>query len=206
MSGFKETFTKEEGGEKNLDYDDSAFFYFALVIEIIVFIPLVYTFIKSRIFGTAPSGPSITNLDPKTRNCKCSKCAQSLQSIYTSHKSESKKFGIKGFCHLLFIILTSYLLYLTIISIWESPAGIKRFDPYEILGVEIGATEKQIRSAFRELSKVFHPDKNIGNNWAAGKYIQITKAYETLTSELARSNYEKYGNPDGPSPVRVRFT
>lgn len=107
--------------------------------------------------------------------------------------------------HLLFLILLGYLLYLTIQAILDSPAGIKRFDPYELLGIEIGATDKQIRSAFREMSRIYHPDKNIGNNWAAGKYVQITKAYETLTNELARSNYEKYGNPDGPSPARVTF-
>lgn len=206
MSGFKETFTKEEGGEKNLDYDDSAFYYFAAVVEIVIIVPVFYTFIKSRIFGTTPSGPSLTNLSPDSRHCACSKCVNSQHHIIKSQKSDSRQFGFKGLFHLLSLLLLSYLLYLTLEAISESPAGIKRFDPYEILGVEIGATEKQIKSAFRELSKVFHPDKNIGNNWATGKYMQITKAYETLTSDLARSNYEKYGNPDGPSPIRVIFT
>ena len=205
MSGFKETFTKEEGGEKNLEYDDSAFYYFAGVLEILILIPLVFSFIKNKLLGyQSKSKPSLSSLDPKSLHCSCSKCAQK-RAFHITPESYTQKFGISGFFQLLFIILLSYLLYLTIIAILDSPAGIKRFDPYEILGIEIGATEKQVRSAFREMSKIYHPDKNIGNNWAAGRYIQITKAYETLTNELARANYEKYGNPDGPTSVRVRL-
>jgi translocation protein SEC63 len=205
MSGFKETFTKEEGGEKNLDYDDSAFYYFAGVIEILVLLPLIYTFIKNRIFGKSVEGPSISNLDKMTRNCSCSRCKSIQQLRITHQKTESRRFGFSGLFHLLLIVLFLYLAYETYLAIMSSPEGIKRFDPYEILGIQIGATDKEIKKAFREMSRVFHPDKNPGNNWAAGKYIQITKAYETLTNELARANYEKYGNPDGPSPVKVTF-
>ena len=204
MSGFKETFTKEEGGEKNLDYDDSAFLYFAGVLQIIVFIPLTYYFIKNKILKyKSTDKPSLSTIDKTSLHCSCSLCVNQ-RNTYKDPKS-SESFGFGGFFHLICIILLGYLFYLTIDGIMNSPAGIKRFDPYELLGVEIGATEKQIRSAFREMSRIYHPDKNIGNNWAAGKYVQITKAYETLTSELARSNYEKYGNPDGPTAARVRY-
>lgn len=205
MSGFKETFTKEEGGEKNLDYDDSAFFYFAGVLEILILLPLVYSFIKNKVLGYESKGkPSLKDLDANTYHCPCSICA-GKRAFHVTPETASKKFGFGGIFQLLFIIFMVYLLYVTILSISESPEGIKRFDPYEILGIEIGATDKQIRSAFREMSKIYHPDKNIGNNWAAGKYMQITKAYETLTNELARSNYEKYGNPDGPGSIRVFY-
>jgi translocation protein SEC63 len=79
---------------------------------------------------------------------------------------------------------------------------IKVFDPWEILDVTSDSTPKEIKSAFRRLSLIYHPDKNQNDNLAAGKFMQITKAYDVLTSELARSNYEKYGNPDGPQPLR----
>ena len=36
------------------------------------------------------------------------------------------------------------------------------------------------------MSVIYHPDKNPNDNLAAGKYIQITKAYETLTNEIAK--------------------
>jgi translocation protein SEC63 len=205
MSGFKETFTKEEGGEKNLDYDDSAFYYFAGVIEIVVLIPLLYYFVKTRVLGyIATEKSSISSLQADSKHCKCSLCVEKLKNYKKPGKAN--RLGLGFILHLSIILLLGYLLYITIVAILDSPTGIKRFDPYELLGIEIGATEKQIRSAFREMSKIYHPDKNIGNNWAAGKYIQITKAYETLTNELARANYEKYGNPDGPSPARVTFT
>lgn len=78
------------------------------------------------------------------------------------------------------------------------------FDPFEILEIEPGAEPNVIKKAFRKLSLVWHPDKNRHNPLpAAARFHQITKAYEALTDELARSNWEKYGNPDGPGPVQV---
>lgn len=200
MSGFKDTFTKEEGGEKNLDYDDSAFYYFASVFLTVFLIPLIYYFFKIRILGVQSKDSPITIKKDKTYDCSCTSCGQ--KRITIKEPKKASRFGFFGFCHLALIMLLAYALYLTAVNISNSPQGIKAFDPYEILEVEIGATDKQIRSAFRELSKKFHPDKNPGNNWAAGKYMTITKAYETLTNELARSNYEKYGNPDGPSSAK----
>lgn len=45
--------------------------------------------------------------------------------------------------------------------------------------------------------------KNPGNAEAHEKYLDVQKAHETLTNELNRVNYEKYGNPDGP--VQMEF-
>ena len=46
----------------------------------------------------------------------------------------------------------------------------------------------------------YHPDKPTGS---VEKFRDVEKAYRILTDEIARSNYEKYGNPDGPSSVTV---
>ena len=43
MSGFKDTFTKEDTGEKTLDYDESAFYFFALVLLLFIVIPLAWS-------------------------------------------------------------------------------------------------------------------------------------------------------------------
>jgi len=72
-----------------------------------------------------------------------------------------------------------------------------------VLGVESGATNRQIKSAYRKLSLVYHPDKNPGDREAEEKFMQIAKAYETLTDEAARENWEKYGNPDGQQAMQV---
>jgi hypothetical protein len=45
MSGFRDTFTKEESDEKMLDYDESAFYYFAVVMASVILIPLGFSII-----------------------------------------------------------------------------------------------------------------------------------------------------------------
>eukprot|EP00884_Botryococcus_braunii_P003385 jgi/Botrbrau1/13047/Bobra.0187s0009.1 len=71
------------------------------------------------------------------------------------------------------------------------------FDPYTILEVKPGATEKEIKKAYRSLSLQYHPDKNPDPK--AAKYFaeKITKAHQALTDPASRENYEKYGHPDG---------
>ena len=48
----------------------------------------------------------------------------------------------------------------------------------------------------------YHPDKNLNNLQAKAKFMLVTKAYESLTNEEAKRNYELYGNPDGPGAMR----
>ncbi len=53
----------------------------------------------------------------------------------------------------------------------------------------------EIKKQYRRLSKVYHPDKQGGNQ---EMFMKIAKAYEALTDDVSRENWEKYGNPDGP--------
>ena len=68
------------------------------------------------------------------------------------------------------------------------------WDPYTILGLDKGAEIREIKKRYHELSKTEHPDKGGDPQ----KFVQIAKAYQALTDDEARVNYEKYGNPDGP--------
>ena len=61
---------------------------------------------------------------------------------------------------------------------------------YEILGVEMDATYEEIKKNFRELAKKTHPDKT--NEDSEQEMIQINKAYEILSDEKSRENYDKY--------------
>jgi translocation protein SEC63 len=81
--------------------------------------------------------------------------------------------------------------------------AIARFDPYAILGIDMGADDKQIKKSYRSLSLMYHPDKNPGNKMAEDMFVKITRAYEALTDQEARENWEKYGNPDGKQPMEV---
>lgn len=71
----------------------------------------------------------------------------------------------------------------------------KDYDPYQILGLDQGADERAIKKAWRDLSKVHHPDR--GGD--AQYFDVIAKAHQALTDKEARENWEKYGNPDGPT-------
>jgi len=56
---------------------------------------------------------------------------------------------------------------------------------------------EQIKKAYKLKALEFHPDKNIGNERAAQMFMMVAKAYEALTDEVAKANWEQYGNPDG---------
>ena len=62
-----------------------------------------------------------------------------------------------------------------------------------------GSTDKEIKSAYRTLSRTHHPDR--GGD--AELFQKIAKAYEALTDPVARENYEKFGNPDGRQALEV---
>ncbi|KAK1421713.1 hypothetical protein QVD17_24265 [Tagetes erecta] len=72
----------------------------------------------------------------------------------------------------------------------------KSLDPYKVLGVEKDATQRQIQKAFHKLSLQYHPDKN-KNKGAQEKFAEINNAYEILSDEEKRKNYDMYGDARG---------
>ncbi len=62
-------------------------------------------------------------------------------------------------------------------------------DPFEILGVERDATQKEIKAAYRKLAKEFHPDVNPEDAALAEKFREIASAYETLSNASLRKRY-----------------
>lgn len=80
---------------------------------------------------------------------------------------------------------------------------MKAFDPFKILGVDSTASDKDIKKAYRHKSLETHPDKNPDDPLASSKFLQVTRAYQALSDETAKENYLKYGNPDGPGPMKV---
>ena len=71
-------------------------------------------------------------------------------------------------------------------------------DPYEVLGIPKNATEAQIKEAYRNLVKKYHPDKFINNplaDLAAEKMKEINDAYDTLINKKTyNSNYHQGGS------------
>jgi DnaJ-class molecular chaperone len=76
-------------------------------------------------------------------------------------------------------------------------------DPYATLGVQRGANEKDIKSAYRKLAKELHPDRNKDNPKAAERFSDVTKAYDLLSDKDKRARFDRGeidadGNPAMP--------
>ncbi len=72
--------------------------------------------------------------------------------------------------------------------------------------MEPGIAEAALKSAYRRMSLLYHPDKNPDNAEAAAMFIEVARAYKTLTDPVAKENFEKYGNPDGRQSLAVSMS
>jgi DnaJ-class molecular chaperone len=66
-------------------------------------------------------------------------------------------------------------------------------DYYEVLGVAKGASQNDIKQAYRKLARQHHPDVNRDDPDAADKFKEINNAYEVLSDKESREKYDKYG-------------
>ena len=67
-------------------------------------------------------------------------------------------------------------------------------DYYEVLGIEKGAGEEEIKKAYRKLAIKYHPDKNPGDKTAEEKFKELGEAYEVLSEPHKRAAYDQYGH------------
>lgn len=67
-------------------------------------------------------------------------------------------------------------------------------DYYEVLGLQKGASENDIKRAYKRLASKHHPDKNQGSKEAEEKFKEINEAYEVLGDDQKRAAYDQYGH------------
>src|SRR6059058_3887008 len=72
-------------------------------------------------------------------------------------------------------------------------SNVKR-DYYEVLGVQRGATDQEIKSAYRKLALQYHPDRNPNNPDAEEKFKECSEAYAVLADTEKRGMYDRFGH------------
>ena len=74
-------------------------------------------------------------------------------------------------------------------------------DPYQVLGISRGASDEEIKKAYRSLSRKYHPDANVNNpnkDQAEEKFKQVQQAYDQIMKEKQQgTSYSGYGNSYG---------
>lgn len=173
------------------EYDEkgTTFYYFVLSFCAIFLIPTTY-----YLFSDNKKKEKKGDLEVKKKPCYCPPC-MAKQDLIT--KEEPRKKTIKFLIRAVIVILWA-LLIAGVVKVSQFEKEHSEYNPYDILNLESGATSAEIRKKYRELSKENHPDK--GGDPVV--FMKIAKAYQALTDDETKKNWEEYGNPDGPGVMQ----
>ncbi|KAG5437408.1 hypothetical protein PCANB_000839 [Pneumocystis canis] len=178
----------------NYDEEGHFFPFVLLTFLIIILIPITFPLFYSG------------HKDDLNTSCYCEACKEQDRIIRECRKRTLKNPRIPKKIILIFAgwCLVAYILY----QISTIKVNHKIWDPYEILGIPMTSTEKEIKKRYKKLSLKFHPDKVRLNKTqtresAESLYVEITKAYKALTDEDIRRNYIEYGHPDGKQSFSI---
>lgn len=178
----------------NYSYDEAGNMaaYFLLTFLLIILVPL--------------SIPSRSKSQRNVSGCECQECQDQRAKIYklengslfdplTNKKNILLALGWSLFAFVAYKVSTSEI-------------ETKVYNPFEILGIKSGTSLKEIKSHYKKLSRVLHPDKvklSINETIEAveSRFVEITKAYKSLTDETIRQNWERYGHPDGRQEISM---
>ncbi|KAI8620366.1 hypothetical protein BC830DRAFT_1059368 [Chytriomyces sp. MP71] len=86
-----------------------------------------------------------------------------------------------------------HLFVLLVVLLALATAVLAGKDYYKILGVNRSALKREIKKAYKELSKKYHPDKNPGDKASEDKFIECAQAYEVLADDEKRRIYDQFG-------------
>ncbi len=67
-------------------------------------------------------------------------------------------------------------------------------DYYEVLGISKGASDEDIKKAYRQMAKKYHPDLNPGDKEAEAHFKEVNEAYEVLSDAQKKARYDQYGH------------
>lgn len=187
-------------------YDDEGetWPFFILALLCFILIPLT---IRWFLRVVSPESNNVNSTIPGS----ITNTSESLNLENTHHVKSfrAKQKSGKIFNKTLVFIIIGWTVFAYIALTYTKEVSLKgAFDPYHILDVSMTATEREIKSRYRKLSLQFHPDKLAkGLSEAAREeleqqFVTINLAYKSLTDEVTRNNFLRYGHPDGPQDVK----
>ncbi|KND05036.1 uncharacterized protein SPPG_00716 [Spizellomyces punctatus DAOM BR117] len=178
------------GAQYAYDETGAIFNFFLLTILGMVLIPSTYTWL----FG---GRKDVTEGD----DCKCETCREKRVRLVAMKKKQEPLISTRFILLVLGWALFSFVVYKVATTSVEEK-GL--WDPYQILGVDRDADADQVKKAWKELMRKWHPDKNPDNVEEATKMTtDISKAYKTLTDPEARQNWDEWGHPDGKQSFQL---
>mmetsp|Transcript_200 Transcript_200/g.531 ORF Transcript_200/g.531 Transcript_200/m.531 type:complete len:749 (-) Transcript_200:243-2489(-) len=169
-------------------FDDTAFSYFLLTLLVMILTPWT--------LGKLCSAFGICSDDDEEEVREVQSVNGYMAPKRNNTPEDEDKPKLFRCSNIIFGLLWICLI-LIIIKLPGSGESFQTFHPFNILEIEVGASDREIKKAYRKLSLKFHPDKNPGDEAAAKQFILVSKAYRTLTDPQTKKNWEEYGNPDG---------
>ncbi|KAI6033822.1 translocation protein sec63 [Pisolithus microcarpus] len=178
----------------NYHYDEAGNMasYFLISVLAIILVPVTLSTFSRIVASTRRPQ------DPK--GCQCNLCIERRRQILAQTRGSPLQVILtkRTFSILLGWSIVAFLTY----RVAHTQDENQVYNPFDILGISAGTSEKEIKSHFKKLSKLYHPDKvkatlNQTVEEIEKRFVDITKAYKALTDDTIRRNYELYGHPDG---------
>lgn len=200
---------------RNSDSQGEFFPFFVATVSALVTIPLTYSLLKPskgqtpRIPTCMPQLTLITDIENTAPRIKSDfKPAEDDLIQGQRRKQWRRERRLKRIITVavgwIVILAMAYLITVT------EKTKPKIWDPYDILKISRSSTEQQIKKRYRDLSRVYHPDKAIvdesKNQTIEGVndyWVEVSKAFKALTDEEIRNNYIQFGHPDGKQSFSI---
>ncbi|KAF9563385.1 hypothetical protein CPC08DRAFT_632910 [Agrocybe pediades] len=175
------------------EYDEAGVMaaYFVITFLALVLVPLTISSLTKK-SGRVTDG------------CQCSACVKQREIVSKEERGSMFKFTARTYLLLGGWSLFAFVCYRVSLLKVEN----KVYNPFEILGIKSSTSDKDIKSHYKKLSKMYHPDKvkataNMTIEFIQERFVEITKAYKSLTDERIKENWIKYNHPDGPQSTTM---